>query len=191
MGDPLVNLPQFIRQQQISRLITDFDPLQVKRRWQQGVSELTDITVDVVDTHNIVPCYLVSDKEEFAASTFRPKISRLLPEFLDEFPPLIRQRGKHHTHRINWEAIAIALKQTAGYGQLNGLLPVRKEAWQFLESFSTGRSAPMHIRKTIPMKRTFGIITLSAFRTYICATDRTRDNEKPSTQRTHGFPWKS
>lgn len=35
-----------------------------------------------VDAHNVVPVWLASEKREHAARTLRPKIHRLLPEFL-------------------------------------------------------------------------------------------------------------
>jgi deoxyribodipyrimidine photo-lyase len=41
-----------------------------------------------VDAHNIVPCWLASPKLEFAAYTLRPKIHRLLPEYLTDLPSL-------------------------------------------------------------------------------------------------------
>ncbi len=74
-GDPVVTIPQFIRQHHISRLIVDFSPLKTKQEWQKKVVQKTDIRVDEVDAHNIVPCRVVSDREEYAAYTFRPKIS--------------------------------------------------------------------------------------------------------------------
>lgn len=39
-----------------------------------------------VDAHNIVPCWVTSPKLEYAARTIRGKITKLLPEFLTEFP---------------------------------------------------------------------------------------------------------
>ena len=43
-----------------------------------------------VDAHNIVPVWVTSDKQEYAARTIRPKITKKLPEFLTEFPPVVR-----------------------------------------------------------------------------------------------------
>lgn len=110
MGDPVSTLTNFLRLHKISHLVTDFDPLRIKQEWQQQVAGQNDINFDVVDAHNVVPCYLASGKEEYGAYTFRPKITRLLPEFLDEFPPLIRQPGNHHLQRINWNAVSIGLE---------------------------------------------------------------------------------
>jgi deoxyribodipyrimidine photo-lyase len=110
LGDPAQTLPEYMRSHQISHLVLDFDPLKIKRTWQNKVISQLDIPVDEVDTHNIVPCYLVSGAEEYAAFTFRSKIKKLLPVFLDEFPPLVRQSNEVQNHRINWEAVSIALK---------------------------------------------------------------------------------
>jgi deoxyribodipyrimidine photo-lyase len=138
IGDPVTNLPQFIRQHGISKMIMDFDPLRIKRLWQVKVTEAIDITVDVVDAHNIVPCHLVSDKEEYAASTFRPKLTRLMPEYLDEFPPLLRQHGKHQHLRINWEAIGIALKTNRQVRPVEWLTPGEEGAMAVLGKFLEG-----------------------------------------------------
>lgn len=43
-----------------------------------------------VDAHNIVPCWLASPKQEYSARTIRGKIHAQLPEFLTEFPPVVR-----------------------------------------------------------------------------------------------------
>jgi deoxyribodipyrimidine photo-lyase len=36
-----------------------------------------------VDAHNIVPCWVASDKREYGARTIRRKITDKLPEFLE------------------------------------------------------------------------------------------------------------
>jgi deoxyribodipyrimidine photo-lyase len=138
IGDPATTLPQYIKQHHISRLIVDFDPLIIKRKWQREVVALISIRVDEVDAHNIVPCRIASDKEEYAASTFRPKITRLLPEYLDEYPPLIRQQGNFHIHRINWQAIAIALCTDHSVRPVEWLIPGEQGAKAVLNKFLDG-----------------------------------------------------
>jgi deoxyribodipyrimidine photo-lyase len=39
-----------------------------------------------VDTHNVVPVWIASDKREYGARTIRRKIQDKLPEFLTEYP---------------------------------------------------------------------------------------------------------
>ncbi len=140
-GNPESTLPGFIRQHNIGYMVMDFDPLRIKREWQQRVADKTDIGIDVVDAHNIVPCHLVSGKEEYGAYTLRPKLSRLLPEFLDDFPPLIKQQGKFQRQRINWEAMAISLKTDHLVRPVEWLVAGEKGAFAQLEKFLNG---PIH-----------------------------------------------
>ena len=84
-------LPEFIKLNNVGMLITDFDPLKIKQAWNTQLSELIDIPHYEVDAHNIVPCKLVSNKLEYAAYTLRPKIHRLLPEYLSAIPNVHKQ----------------------------------------------------------------------------------------------------
>lgn len=70
----------------VGYLVTDFSPLTIQRYWVQELSKKLTCPVDVVDAHNIVPVWIASPKQEFAARTIRPKLYKLLPQFLDEFP---------------------------------------------------------------------------------------------------------
>ena len=87
-GHPHEEVPKFARKFKASVVITDFDPLRIKRGWKEKVKDQLTIPIYEVDAHNIVPCYETSSRKEWAAYTFRPKIKRLLPQFLEEFPPL-------------------------------------------------------------------------------------------------------
>ena len=89
-GQPREVLPAFLNQLQASLLVTDFDPLRIKRLWKEDLLARLTIECHEVDAHNIVPCWVASPKLEFAAYTLRPKIKKLLPEFLAEVPLLER-----------------------------------------------------------------------------------------------------
>jgi len=89
-------LADFIHSREIGVLVTDFEPLRIKRDWKRALQNRLDIPVYEVDARNIVPCWHASDKQEYGAYTIRPKIHRHLGEFLDDFPKIIR-----HPHR--WE----------------------------------------------------------------------------------------
>ncbi len=82
---PVQDLLAFSKKQNASCLVTDFDPLRSKRNWKEKVMSQIDIPVFEVDSHNIVPCWQVSEKQEFAARTFRPKIEKQLTEFLEPY----------------------------------------------------------------------------------------------------------
>lgn len=76
-------------------IVCDFDPLRIKQRWQSALCRKVSIPVMEVDAHNIVPARQVSRKQEYGAYTLRPKLHRLLPEFLTPFPPL-----RPHPHQL-------------------------------------------------------------------------------------------
>jgi len=49
------------------------------------------------DSHNIVPVWETSDKQEYAARTIRPKINKKLNDYLVDFPPLSANPKKLQT----------------------------------------------------------------------------------------------
>jgi len=85
-GKPEIEIPKTLKNINASTLISDFDPLKIKRMWKRDVAKNISIPFYEVDAHNIVPCLYVSDKIEFAAYTIRPKIHKALIELMDEFP---------------------------------------------------------------------------------------------------------
>jgi len=64
--------------------------------YAQELARRAGIPCYEADAHNIVPCWLASTKQEWAAYTFRPKIHRLLHGFLHEFPAL-------RSHPVPWK----------------------------------------------------------------------------------------
>ena len=79
-GKVLTVLPQFISNNQIAAIFTDFSPLKVYRKQLQHVVDKITIPVYQVDAHNIVPVWTTSTKQEYAAYTIRPKIHSKLPD---------------------------------------------------------------------------------------------------------------
>lgn len=87
-GAPEDEIPRWVKAREIGLLVADFDPLRLKRTWKDAVGNHLAIPLLEVDAHNIVPCWLASPKQEWAAYSFRLKVRRALPEFLTPFPPL-------------------------------------------------------------------------------------------------------
>ena len=104
-GSPEDEIPGFIKKSKVSALITDFNPLRIKRKWEDAVARNIDIPFYQVDAHNIVPCWIASSKQEYSAHTFRPKLYRALPEFLGEYTTLKKHpfSWKGEMRKINWE----------------------------------------------------------------------------------------
>eukprot|EP00935_MAST-01C_sp_MAST-1C-sp1_P002869 g2869.t1 len=93
LGDAKNTLPAFVAEHKVGACVVDFSPLRVPLAWAAAVADKLDalrVPLFQVDAHNVVPCWYASDKKETAARTIRPKIQRLLPEFLTEFPRLRR-----------------------------------------------------------------------------------------------------
>lgn len=135
IGDPVVNIRHFIETHNVSHLVMDFDPLREKRRWQSEVVSAIGISADIVDAHNIVPCLIASGKEEFAAYTFRPKLVRMLEEFMDEYPPILKQPRNLKMQRTHWDAIAIALKVNHNVRPVELAVPGEQGAMATLGNF--------------------------------------------------------
>lgn len=98
---PVEVLPGFLRQIDAHVLVSDFDPLRIKRKWKEQLVANVVAPFYEVDAHNIIPAWTVSDKKEYAAYTIRPKIKRLLDDFLTDIPSV-----KHHPFDWN-QALSI------------------------------------------------------------------------------------
>lgn len=116
-GSPDLEIPEFLNQHHIKALVTDFDPLKLKRQWKKDIAKQLAIPFYEVDAHNIIPCWLTSSKLEYGAYTIRPKIRRLIPEFLEEYQKLQKHPiiWKLKRDRIDWGKIKKTLAQTVRY----------------------------------------------------------------------------
>lgn len=83
-------LPGFLHRIDAHILVSDFDPLRVLRQWKDKLANEVASPFYEVDSHNVIPAWIVSDKKEYAAYTIRPKIKRVLDDFLTDIPPLKR-----------------------------------------------------------------------------------------------------
>ena len=71
--------------------MADFSPLREHRAWLAALEKnlANSISIQQVDAHNVVPVWVTSDKQEYAARTIRTKITNKLSDFLTAFPPVI------------------------------------------------------------------------------------------------------
>lgn len=91
LGNPQDVIPRVIKKYSGGALITDFSPLRIAKKWKKDVLNKINIPVWEVDAHNIVPVWVTSDKQEYAARTIRPKINSYLSEFSTTYPKLLDQ----------------------------------------------------------------------------------------------------
>jgi deoxyribodipyrimidine photo-lyase len=107
MGSAVERVSEYVEKQGISTVVCDFTPLRIGSQWLQelklGLNGKTGIIQ--VDAHNIVPCWVASDKLEYAARTIRNKINSRLGEFLTEFPPILRHGHNEKVEMVpvDWE----------------------------------------------------------------------------------------
>ena len=97
-GNVVENICKYIVKTKPCLLITDFDPLKIKRQWQKSVSDNINIPFYEVDAHNNIPCKILSDKQEYAAYTIRPKINRLLNDYLTDFPKILKHEFNNNVN---------------------------------------------------------------------------------------------
>ncbi len=72
-------------------VVVDAGQLRVQRRWRENVAKRVKCPLHEVETNLIVPVEQASDKENFSAGTFRPRITKQLDYYL---APLKHTRPK-------------------------------------------------------------------------------------------------
>ncbi len=113
IGTPSVTIPHFADQVNAASIYFDFNPLRGVRSLQKHVAKTVDVSCTVVDAHNIIPAWVLSDKEEFAAHTIRRKVHKHLDTWLVEPPALHshNQRLDLSQHSESWESADTVIAQ--------------------------------------------------------------------------------
>lgn len=162
-GDPLQELPEFITKHEVSAVVCDFSPLKIPRDWQRKLAIKTNILWECVDAHNVVPVWTISNKQEFAARTFRPKIHELLDDFLTPVPLLLKH--PHAVHQaalkkqieklpasIIQKALTKKVKVDRNIGVVDWFRPGEKQALETLDVFITKKLAQYDSLRNDPTK---------------------------------------
>ncbi len=136
-GEPGREVPRLMEETKACHLVSDFDPLRVKRQWKEEVGREVSVPFTEVDAHNVVPCRLASEKQEYGAYTIRPKINRLLPEFLETFP----RRRRHpfpwtkRVPRIDWDGLISTLRVDRRVPEVSWITPGERAAKRVMKGF--------------------------------------------------------
>ncbi|XP_030388576.1 deoxyribodipyrimidine photo-lyase [Scaptodrosophila lebanonensis] len=109
LGPAVDRIPKFVREHDVGAVVCDMAPLRVPRQWVEAVTQAlpAEVPLTQVDAHNIVPLWVASEKQEYAARTIRNKINSKLGEFLSEFPPVIKHpygKGCVKERPVDWKA---------------------------------------------------------------------------------------
>jgi deoxyribodipyrimidine photo-lyase len=90
----------------VGAIVTDFSPLRYHVAWKQECISRCTVPLYEVDAHNVIPVWTTSPKQEFAAYTIRPKIYRLLDEYLTDIPQITKEKGVSKIiPSTNWEGV--------------------------------------------------------------------------------------
>ena len=159
VGTPEDVLLQFLTKIDAGLLVTDLNPLKITREWKEKVAKKLKISFIEVDAHNIVPVFKASDKQEFGAYTIRPKINRLLGDYLVPFNEIHR-----HPFQVDVESIgfldSLSFENNKLVSDVGGIAAGSETAQVVLEDFIQNKLHQYHLRNNPNMDVCSG---LSAF----------------------------
>lgn len=115
----------------------DFNPMHGVRLMQQAIADSVDSSCTVVDTHNIIPAQLVTDKQEFAAHTIRRKVHKQLARFLVEPDELVDHphRAETNTDTLSFDEADKIVARLVPCGIRTDYAPGEKAAHDHLTAF--------------------------------------------------------
>ena len=136
-GNPIDEISKFIELNNIGCLVTDFSPLKVYQNRIDKVASKISIMFHQVDAHNIIPTWLASEKQEYAAYTFRPKVLKKIDEYLTDFPKIINHPIKPSIELklINWEGVINNLEIDFSVPKVNWLISGESAAESIFKKF--------------------------------------------------------
>lgn len=135
-GEPLQQIINFCKESNASVIIFDFSPLHDSRSLIKSVTENFSGYVAVVDTHNIIPAWVLSNKQEYAAHTMRIKVHQKLNNYLLSPPKLLKQTKKlKQLHSLSFKDAKDFINRIPSCGIILNFKPGEKEAHKQLDSF--------------------------------------------------------
>lgn len=143
----------FCNQHAAGALVTDCSPLRIQRNWKEKVAKHISCSMVMVDAHNIVPVWITSTKQEYGAYTLRPKIHKLLPEFLDEFPTLRKHTITYpkKVPKIDWGTLQKTKQVDKKNIPVDWIIPGEKHAKKTLKEFITNKLAHYGTERNDPL----------------------------------------
>jgi deoxyribodipyrimidine photo-lyase len=151
-GKPANEIPRLIKTLGSGLLVVDFSPLRINRQWTSEVHSRMGIRFCEVDAHNIVPCRIASQKQEFGAYTIRPKIRRLLNDYLTDIPSVKKHPYSvpNNYPAIDWTRIRKTLKIDTSVGLVDWIRSGESAAHRMLGLFKDERLGKYNERRNDP-----------------------------------------
>ncbi len=142
VGSHSATLEAVFHHLQPAAVYTDFNPLRGPRKLYEKIASKQSLII--VDTHNTVPAWLASDKQEIGARTLRPKIAKQLAVF--QLEPEKLQAHPHEWPNKNIISFAEVadifedrLQKVARNHTRHGFVPGETAALKTLQNFITTR----------------------------------------------------
>jgi len=132
-GDAEKNLLSLIKTNDVGAVVGDYTPLREMRHLKKRIAAALDIAYYEIDAHNVVPITIASPKLEWGAYTLRPKIAKLLPDYLIPVPKLTFRDGYKET--IDKTILPLLTKR-----------PTYVDPLKAMEDFIANRLADYHFR---------------------------------------------
>jgi deoxyribodipyrimidine photo-lyase len=153
-GLPEVEVHKFVNGYEIGTMVTDFSPLRINKGWKESVMKNIDIPFYEVDAHNIIPCWTSSLKQEYGARTLRPKLQRLLPEYLEDFPSLKKHpyHWKEKISIIDWRKSLKTLDVDLTIQAVEWIKPGEKAAYQTMQKFFKNKLSLYEKQRNDPIR---------------------------------------
>lgn len=152
-GEPQETIPVFVNENEITHLVTDFNPLKIARSWKSNVSKLINISFDEVDSGNVVPLKSASPKLEYAAYTLRPKINKQLDEFLVPIPTLKKMPANKLRFKNDFVECRKSLKINFDVKEVDWIIPGEEAAQNMLKEFLRNRLNSYDENRNDPNKK--------------------------------------
>ncbi|RXG51484.1 Deoxyribodipyrimidine photo-lyase [Armadillidium vulgare] len=143
LGQAKEVLPKFVKEENMGGVVTDFAPLRLPLQWVKDIENSLpgNVPFGQVDAHNVVPCWVTSSKQEYAARTIRSKINKNLKEYLTKFPAVIKHphSSKVKYKNVDWESAYQLLKVDKTVEPVEWAKPGSKEGLKMLHEFCIKR----------------------------------------------------
>ncbi len=112
VGDPKKEISTLLQQIRPAKVVYDFNALRGPRALQASLVQThTDVAMDVVDTHNIVPVWIADNKKTYSAAIFRPKIHKLISSYLQEPLPLMPHSNPYTGDINSYQSVKLTIER--------------------------------------------------------------------------------
>jgi deoxyribodipyrimidine photo-lyase len=154
-GYPEIVFPSYLHSIGAGILVTDFDPLRIKRDWKRRLAGEIDIPFDEVDAHNIVPCWRISRRRISNYDTFRARITPLLKEYLVDYPPVraMHRPWSEDVGEVNWKTALSHLRIDRTVKEVEGIESGEIAAQEVLNKFIRDRLTGYHQKLLDPVAK--------------------------------------